>query len=219
MVQIDNTSVKKAIDKIKREYAHLSDENLNTAISRALNHTASKGKTEANQNIRAKYNISTNTVNQSLTVRRAAKNKLTARITAVGAPLSWNNFQAKQVGDKSTTSFDRKGRASSRLNRKSRTKAIKGVTATIKKGQTVNLPTAFIQVANGGITVFARAVPKGKSEGLEFTKERLPIAKITTTSIPMMFISNDVMQPTITKTDNILEDRIVHEINWLLSKM
>lgn len=219
MVQIDNTSVKKAIDKIKREYAHLSDENLNTAISRALNHTASKGKTEANQNIRAKYNISTNTVNQSLTVRRAAKNKLTARITAVGAPLSWNNFQAKQVGDKSTTSFDRKGRASSRLNRKSRTKAIKGVTATIKKGQTVNLPTAFIQVANGGITVFARAVPKGKSEGLEFTKERLPIAKITTTSIPMMFISNDVMQPTITKTDNILEDRIIHEINWLLSKM
>lgn len=219
MVQIDNTSVKKAIDKIKREYAHLSDENLNTAISRALNHTASKGKTEANQNIRAKYNISTNTVNQSLTVRRAAKNKLTARITAIGAPLSWNNFQAKQVGDKSTTSFDRKGRASSRLNRKSRTKAIKGVTATIKKGQTVNLPTAFIQVANGGITVFARAVPKGKSEGLEFTKERLPIAKITTTSIPMMFISNDVMQPTITKTDNILEDRIVHEINWLLSKM
>lgn len=219
MVQIDNTSVKKAIDKIKREYAHLSDEKINTAISRALNHTASKGKTEANQNIRAKYNISTNAVNQSLTVRRAAKNKLTARITTIGAPLSWNNFQAKQVGDKSTTSFDRKGRASSRLNRKSRTKAIKGVTATIKKGQTVNLPTAFIQVANGGITVFARAVPKGKSEGLEFTKERLPIAKITTTSIPMMFISNDVMQPTITKTDNILEDRIIHEINWLLSKM
>lgn len=219
MIQIDNASIKKSIDKIKREYGHLSDENLNTAISRALNHTASKGKTEANQNIRSKYNISTNTVNQSLTVRRASRRQLTAKITAIGAPLSWNNFQAKQVGDRSTTSFDRKGRASSRLNRKSRTKAAKGVTAIIKKGQTVNLPTAFIQVANGGITVFARAVPKGKSEGLEFTKERLPIAKITTTSIPMMFISNDVMTPTITKTDNILEDRIVHEINWLLSKM
>ncbi len=219
MVQIDNASIKKSIDKIKKEYSHLSDENLNTAISRALNHTASKGKTEANQNIRAKYNISTNTVNQSLTVRRASRRQLTAKITAIGAPLSWNNFQAKQIGDRATTSFDRKGRASSRLNRKSRTKAAKGVTATIKKGQTVNLPTAFIQVANGGITIFARAVPKGKSEGLEFTKERLPIAKITTTSIPMMFISNDVMTPTITKTDNILEDRIIHEINWLLSKM
>ena len=219
MIEIDNNSIKKAIDKIKREYSHLSEENLNTAISRALNHTAAKGKTETNQNIRAKYNIATNTVNQSLTVKRSSRSKLTAKITAIGAPLSWNNFQAKQVGDKSTTSFDRKGRASSRLNRKSRSKAIKGVTATIKKGQTVNLPTAFIQVANGGITVFARAVPKGKSEGLEFTKERLPIAKITTTSIPMMFVSNDVMTPTINKTNEELEDRIVHEINWILSKM
>ena len=219
MIEIDNISIKKAIDKIKREYSHLSEENLNTAISRALNHTAAKGKTEANQNIRAKYNIGVSMVNKSLKLRYASKRNLTARIVASGAPLSWNNFQAKQVGDKSTTSFDRKGRASSRLNRKSRSKAIKGVTATIKKGQTVNLPTAFIQVANGGITVFARAVPKGKSEGLEFTKERLPIAKITTTSIPMMFVSNDVMTPTIAKTDNILEDRIIHEINWILSKM
>mgnify|MGYP003494168391 FL=1 len=62
-------------------------------------------------------------------------------------------------------------------------------------------------------------MPKGKSEGLEFTKERLPIAKITTTSIPMMFVSNDVMTPTINKTNEELEDRIVHEINWILSKM
>ena len=219
MIQIDNASIKKSIDKIKREYGHLSDENLNTAISRALNHTASKGKTESSQNIRAKYNLSTNKVNQSLTVRRASKQQLTAKITAIGAPISWNNFQAKQIGDRATTSFDRKGRASSRLNRKSRSKAAKGVTAIIKKGQTVNLPTAFIQVANGGITVFARAVPKGKSEGLEFTKERLPIAKITSTSVPMMFISDNVMKPTINKTDSILEDRIVHEINWLLSKV
>lgn len=219
MIEIDNLSIKKAIDKIKREYSHLSEENLNTAISRALNHTAGKGKTEANQNIRAKYNISTANVNKSITVRRSSRRQLTAKILSSGAPLSWNNFQAKQISDKATTSFDRKGRASSRLNRKSRTKAAKGVTATIKKGQTVNLPTAFIQVANGGITVFARAIPKGKSEGLEFTKERLPITKITTTSVPMMFISNDVMNPTINKTNDVLEDRIEHEIKWLLSKM
>lgn len=219
MIEIDNSSIKKAIDKIKREYSNLSEENLNTAISRALNHTAGKGKTEANQNIRAKYNISTANVNKSITVRRSSRRQLTAKILSSGAPLSWNNFQAKQIGDKATTSFDRKGRASSRLNRKSRNKAAKGVTATIKKGQTVNLPTAFIQVANGGITVFARAIPKGKSEGLEFTKERLPIAKITTTSVPMMFISNDVMNPTINKTNDVLEDRIEHEIKWLLSKM
>lgn len=219
MIEIDNASIKKAIDKIKVEYSHLSDDNLNTAISRALNRTASMGKTEANQNIRKTYNIATAQVNKSIKIRNSSKRSLTAKIIASGTPLSWNNFQAKQVGDKSSTSFDRKGRASSRLNRKSRTKAAKGVTAIIKKGQAVNLPTAFIQVANGGITVFARAVPKGSGEGLEFTKPRLPIAKVTTTSIPLMFANEGVMSPTTTKTSSILEDRIVHEINWLLSKM
>lgn len=218
MIQFDSGSIQKAINKIKREYDYISDETLNEALSRALNHTASKSRTEANQNIRKTFNISAARINNELRTRKSNKNTLEASVLASGAPLSLNQFQAKQIGSQGTTSFDRKGVASSRLNRKSRSNALKGVTAIIKKGTTINLPTAFIQVANGGITVFARGRYKSKGEGFEFGKDRLPINKLTTTSIPLMFANNDVMNPTSDKAGVMLLDRISHEIKYILSK-
>lgn len=216
MITFDSRSITKAINQIREQYSHISGDKLNTAISRALNRAASSGRTEANKNIRIRYNISAARLNSELKTRNANSRTLTAMIIASGSPLSLTNFQAKQVGDRGTTSFDRKGIASSRLNRKTRTKAIKGVSMMIKKGQTVNIPTAFIQTANGGITVFARGHYNGSGNGFEFAKERLPIAKLTTTSIPLMFSNNDVMPVTQNKTEEILVDRITHEINWLM---
>ena len=218
MIQFESRSITQAIERIRRENSHISGDLLNKAISRALNRTASMGKTEANKNIRKTYNISAARINNELKTRNSNARNLEAAILASGKPLSFNNFQAKQVGPSGTTYFDRKGVASSRLNRKSRSNAIKGVSATIKKGTTINLPTAFIQASNGGITVFARGQYKGKSEGFEFGKDRLPIGKMSTLSIPMMFINDSVMQPTSRKTEDILSDRIDHEINWLLSR-
>lgn len=216
MITIDSRSITKAVNKIREEYSHISGDKLNIAISRALNRAASSGRTEANKNIRNIYNISASRLNNELKTRNSNARNLTAMIIASGSPLSLTNFQAKQIGDRGTTSFDRKGIASSRLTRKTRNKAIKGVSMTIKKGQTVNIPTAFIQTANGGITVFARGMYKGSSEGFEFAKERLPIAKLTSTSIPLMFGNNDVINPTGSRTEQILIDRITHEIDWLL---
>lgn len=218
MIEFESKSIQKAIADIKKQYGELSPDKLNTAISRALNHTAAKGRTEASQNIRKSYNIAAARINNEITIRRASGRTLTAYIRAKGSPLSLNTFQAKQVGSRGTTTFDRKGVASSRLNRKSRNNAAKGVTAVIKKGQTINLPTAFIQTANGGITVFARGKYKSKGEGFEFGNERLPIGKITSTSIPLMFANDSVMTPTIRKTEDVLQDRILHEIKFILSK-
>jgi len=219
MLEFDPKSIQEAIAKIKRENSHISGDVLNQAISRALNRTASMSRTETNKQIRQKYNISAARINNELKVSNSSRNKLEAAIRASGLPLSLSNFGAKQETSEGTTSFNRKGVASSRLNRKSRSNVKKGVTFKIKKsGKSVNLPTAFIQVANGGITVFARGKYKGAGQGIEFGKERLPIAKITTTSIPLMFASDDVMTPTINKSESILSERITHELNWLLSR-
>lgn len=218
MLQIETKSISEAITKIKREYSHISGDVLNQAISRGLNHTASKTKTKSNGSIRQIFNIGASKINNELKVRYSQSRTLHAEIKASGVPLSLNMFQAKQEGERSTTSFSRKGVASSRLNRKARSNAIKGVSFEIKKGNKQNLPTAFIQAANGGITVFARGKAKGKGQGFEFAKARLPIGKITTTSVPLMFANNDVMQPSMKYAESLLTDRIVHEINWLLSK-
>ena len=215
-VEIDQKSIQNAIAKIRLEYSHVSGDILDKAISRALNRATQQGKTFVNREIRRVYNISSKTVNESLSVRYSTGSNLTSMIIAKGSPLSLNHFQAKQITPTVTTSFDRKGTASSRLTRKSRTNAAKGVTAMIKKGETINLPTAFIQYANGGITVFARGKYKSKSEGFEFGKERLPIGKMSTLSIPMMMIQEDVLRPLGNAVSDFFEKRIDHEIDFLL---
>jgi Prophage minor tail protein Z (GPZ) len=218
MIEFESKSIQKAIADIKKQYGQLSPDKLNTAISRALNHTAAKGRTEASQNIRKSYNIAAARINNEITVRRASGRTLTAYITAKGSPLSLNTFQAKQIGSRGTTTFDRKGVASSRLNRKSRNNAAKGVSVAIQKGKTKNIPTAFIQFANGGITVFARGKYKSKGEGFEFGSERMPIGKITSTSIPLMFANNSVMTPTTNLVETELSARMIKEINWILGR-
>lgn len=219
MIEIDPISVQSAIAKFKKEYEHISGDVLNKAISNALNRSATEMKTRINEQIRAVYNLSASKLNNELKVRYSNSKSLTSRVVASGAPISWNNFQAKQIGDKGTTSFDRKGRVSSRLNRKSRNNAAKGVSALIKRSEgEINLPTAFIQTANGGLTVFARGKAKGKGEGFEFGKKRMPIGKITSTSVPLMFANKDVIMPVEIKALDVFNKRMTHEIKWLLSK-
>lgn len=216
MIEINSKSIKQAVDKIKTEYSHISADKLDKAISNALNRAAQQTRTSANQEIRKNYNISASRLNNEISIKRSSSRTLEARVIASGPPLSLNQFQAKQIGSRGTTSFDRKGVASSRLNRKSRSNAAKGVSAIIKRGQEINLPTAFIQVANGGITVFARGRYRGKGEGFEFGKERMPIGKITTTSIPLMFANKDVINPVGKYAEDFFSKRVEHEIKWLL---
>lgn len=218
MIQFSNKSVKQAIEKIQREYSYISGDLLNTAVSRALNRSTSTGRTLSNAQIRKKYALSASKINNEIRTTPSNKNSLEAKIIASGRPISLNYFGAKQELRSGTTSFNGRGVASSRLNRKARSNALKGVTATITKGKTINLPTAFIQVANGGITVFARGKHKGTSEGFEFMKPRMPIGSLTSLSIPMMFANKDVLNPVERAVSDVLEKRISHEIGWLLSK-
>lgn len=216
MIEIDSQSIRASINRIQDEYSHLSKSALATAASRAMNRTVSQGRTATNRDIRKIYNISASRINNEINTRNSTSSNLTAMIVAAGAPLSMNNFQAKQEKPQGTTSFSRKGVASSRLNRRARSNAVKGVTMTIKKGQSVNLPTAFIQVSNGGITVFARGTYRGTSEGFEFGKPRLPIGKITTLSIPMMMANDTVLRPVSRELEQVFDRRITHEVSRLL---
>lgn len=218
-MEINSASIRTAMNRISETYSNVSGDILRQATSRALNRSASSGRTLSNAEIRRKYAISASVLQNIIKNTNSTSRNLEASIRASGAPLSWNYFGAKQEQAQGTTSFNRRGVASSRLNRKSRSNAKRGVTAKIlKSGGEVNLPTAFIQVANGGITVFARGRNKGGGEGFEFSKPRLPIGNITTLSVPMMFANNDVMDVTTKRVIEVLDLRITHELNYLLSK-
>lgn len=218
-MEINSASVRTAINRISETYSNVSGDILRQATSRALNRSASSGKTMSNAEIRRKYAISASVLQNVIKNTNSTSRNLEASIRASGAPLSWNYFGAKQEQSQGTTSFNRRGVASSRLNRKARSNATKGVTAKIlKSGKEVNLPTAFIQVANGGLTVFARGRNKGNGEGFEFSKPRLPIGNITTLSVPMMFANDSVIEATTKKVIEVLDDRIVRELNYILTK-
>ena len=217
-MEIDSASIRTAMNRISETYSNVSGDILRQATSRALNRSASTGRTLSNAEIRRKYAISASVLQNVIRNTNSTARNLEASIRTSGAPLSWNYFGAKQQTSAGTTSFNRRGVASSRLNRRSRTNAVKGVSATIKKGETVNLPTAFIQVAKGGITVFARGRNLGGGQGFEFSKKRLPIGNITTLSVPMMFANEDTIKPTTAKIIEVLDKRITVELNYLLNK-
>lgn len=218
-MEIQSASIRTAMNRIAETYSNVSGDVLRQATSRALNRSASSGRTLSNSEIRRKYAISASVLQNIIKNTNSTSRNLEASIRASGAPLSWNYFGAKQEQAQGTTSFNRRGVASSRLNRRSRSNAKRGVTAKILKSEgEVNLPTAFIQVANGGITVFARGRNKGGGEGFEFSKPRLPIGNITTLSVPMMFANEDVLNVTTKEVIKVLDKRITVELNYLLSK-
>jgi hypothetical protein len=218
-MEIQNKSIQDAIKKISETYSNISGDVLRQATSRALNRSASSGRTLSNSEIRRKYAISASVLQNIIKNTNSTSRNLEASIRASGAPLSWNYFGAKQQLAQGTTSFNRRGVASSRLNRKAQSNAKRGVTAKIlKSGKEVNLPTAFIQVANGGLTVFARGRNKGNSEGFEFSKPRLPIGNITTLSVPMMFANQNILDATTKKVIEVLDDRITRELYYILNR-
>lgn len=230
-MEIQSASIRAAINKISETYSNVSGDVLRQATSRVLNRSASSGRTEANSQIRKVYNIGASRLNQSLKVRYSQPRTLDARIVASGSPISLSAFGASQElfatlnseGKSEVrtgyTSFGKRGNVVSRIGRKANSRAVKGVTAKIKKsGGNINLPTAFIQVANGGISVFARGVNKGGGEGFEFGKKRMPIGKITSLSIPMMFVNDEVIDTVNSRVLEVLDNRITHELNYLLSK-
>lgn len=218
MIEIENSNIQEAIRRVQREYSNVSGNNLHTAISRALNRTARQSRTYSNREIRKVYNISASAINNSIKNYSSNSRNLTARVVASGSPISLTNFGASQTKGTDTVKFDNKGNLS-RITRKTRKRnPVSGVSFEIKRGNKETLPTAFIQTANGGTTVFARGMYRGSGEGFEFGKARLPIAKMTTTSIPLMFANNDVMNPTIQNAGTILNERMIHEINWLTQR-
>lgn len=216
MIQFDGKSVQQALQRISQEYSRYSPDKMNQAISLALNRAAVSGRTEGNSEIRKRYNLAASVINSKFRVHNSNRRNLTAIISVSSPPLSLNYFQAKQEGPKLTRTFDRRGSALTRLNRRTRIAGKQGVTVTIRKGETLNIPDAFIQTANGGTTVFARGKYRGTGEGFEFMKERLPIGKLTTTSVPLMMSNKDVLRATDKRITEVLEDRIVHEFRRVM---
>lgn len=212
-------NVKDAVAKLRKEFSHLADKEINTAVARALNHTARKGVTASGKEIRNVFNIGASQLNKSLSMEHAHRTRLYASIVAKGRPIPLQYFGAKQQLERGLTSFNRKGVASTRLKKANKKRSGWGaMTFQIYKGKQERLPGVFILGRRSRVMIMGKGV-YSKGKGFQFAKERNPINAITGISVPLMFASKNVKEPFMKVVNRDIESRMRHELDYLISKM
>ena len=204
MVQVDIT---KAISDVLKGYSNLTRQQINGAVSRAMNHVIAVGRTAASREIRTIYKIKPKYLgskgsgdqesrNSAIKVKKANINTLQAAILASGRPLPLVAFPTRQTR--------------------------KGINVQIFAGQSKVLPGAFMATMKSGhIGVFAR----GKYAGGKFASRRkrekpwpqtdTQITELTTASVPHAFLNKAVIDATTATIKAKFGARFDHEVGRL----
>lgn len=201
-----SVSVEQAVKEMRREFRDLTNQEFNKGVARAINHTLGKAKTASNREIRTIYNISAKHVNEAFKVKKAGPAELYALLIAQGKPLPLRIFKPVQNSD--------------------------GVSIMVRKGQRQTIKSAFLTTMPSGHTgVFARG--SYKQGGYNFRHKRItpaggykqvgnryqpinndtPINTLTTTSVPLMFSQNIVINALSKKIVEDFPTRMVHELS------
>lgn len=163
------------------------------AMASALNRTIATVKTDMKREAVAAYEIKGADVMKTLRVRKASPSNLRAEASSIGQPVALIHFKVKP--------------------RNPPTKQTKKqLQVKIKKSagfQTIKMkPSAFVQSVKGANNVFART-----------GKNRLPIKRLYSLSIPQMISNDGVIQKITEKANETLEKRVQHEIEYRLNKI
>ena len=157
-------NTKEAVEKLRKEFAHLTGPEFNRATSIALNEAITQARTQIKRDITSKYNItSAFLTNKALVIDRARTNRLWSTLSMSTANIPLVQFKATKV----TTQTVARG-ISYRTLKSGRTKVVKGgnikaggVQVQVVKGKTGFIRGAFIIKALHGRNVASRAYLNG----------------------------------------------------------
>lgn len=200
-----NFSVQEAVDKIRKEFRDLTNDEFKLGVARAINHTLAKTKTASSREMRMVYAISAKDVNKALSIRRANSGQLYGFIIAQGRPIPLKNFKPRQTNA--------------------------GVSVMIKKGMRTTVKGAFMPTMPSGHTgVFARG--KYTKSDFSFRHQRtraaggyklvngrwrpiindLEISEVSTLTTPKMFSNTVVMNNIFKQIEQDFPTRMMHEL-------
>lgn len=191
MVEVD---VRGAIDALRTQFAkRLTPDEINKGISRAMNHTARKSRTQAVREIRTLYNIRAKDARKAMRHIQARPRFLESKIEVTGRPLPAIAFGARQTKE--------------------------GVSIAVFRGQRKVIKSAFIATMGSGHTgVFARG-HYGKGT-FDFRRKRLrkggtdtPITEIHTTAIPQAVSHDVIVRHLATQIHRDFGPRLAHELS------
>lgn len=214
MIYVDMRST---INRLRPIHAAMTSRQFNTGISRALNRTATMGRTDVTREVRERYTIRARDVRASINIVRARPVQMTAKVISKGKPLPLIGMDPRQTK--------------------------RGVSVNIL-GQRVVINRAFIQTMRSGHRgVFARgSYTKGGKTHFEFRKKRgqaqygkvfrkikgnnvpidkpdLPISELYTLSVPAALAQHNIDKRVEGKMRVNFEKRLVHELNYIASKL
>jgi len=228
--------VNQAVNDIRRLSRNLTPRELRAASSRAINHSLQKSQTQAKRELTKVFNISAGHFAAGIKVQRSTGSKLEGSLDGSRASFPIHIFSPKFETSKSVIQNtkpkrvpgSKKGYKSVQKvteRKKPKSNPNKGVTFEIFKGEQRTLPFAFM--IPGKYPVFARGTynSSGGNQFIKRTKREVPypksdtpIAKLITVSPYTAVVNDKILPPLADKTGIDYQQRIVHEIAFIVSK-
>lgn len=219
-------NVDKTIQDFKKEFAHLSKEQMNKATARAINRTLLKGRTEARKAVKVEYNIPQKNLN-GIKNKNAHPSFLEGYITASAKPIPMDAFSPRFETSTGSISISRKGVQKTRDYKRAKKNPGKGVSVEVKKGQRQVVPYAFM-IKGAKPRVFARGKYKmgGGSFGFIQRNKRenksgndTPIKPLISVTVHGAVINDKVRGNIKNIIDLNFRKDMEHEIKYLIGRM
>lgn len=152
-------NVKEANKKLGELSKQLTGKQLALSVSRGINRTLMKGRTEARKAVKDEYNIPQKNLS-GINYQKSIPNTLTGSIYASATPLPMNAFAPKFETQSRSITTTKKGAQKVKDRKRKVSNPGKGVSIEVHRGSRVVIPFAFM-IPGGKPHVFARGNYRG----------------------------------------------------------
>lgn len=216
--------VKGAIKDVKELTRQLTGKQLATGISRGINKTLMKGRTEARKAVKAEYNIPQSQLS-GINYNKSSLKTLTGSIYATTKPIQMDAFGAKFETPQRSIRNTRRGEQRVRDFKRKKKNTSGGVSIEVHKGKRVVVPFAFM-IVGAKPRVFARgAYASGVSNFVQRHKREqasgsdIPIKPLVSVTVHQAVINPASIKQISNRLNDEFPKDLVHELKFLISKL
>ncbi|MDI3319978.1 hypothetical protein [Pinibacter soli] len=218
-------SVKDALKTLDSAKEQLSERQLNSVISRAINESILQGRTEARASVKSLYNIPQRYVS-GINVDRATPGLLIAKLNASSTPIPMDAFAPKfQTAAKSLT-ISKRGEQKQRTFKRAKSNYAVGVSIEVVKGKRETVPYAFL-IPGAKPRVFARGEYRnGTAYGFVQRNKRVnkdgsdkPVKPLLSITTHAAVINKESLNRIETRVNSVFPVSIQRNIEFMLSKV
>ncbi|MCD5324773.1 MULTISPECIES: phage tail protein [Pontibacillus] len=200
-MRVDIATDRRALRNIERRLGALEKKAPNV-LSKSLNRAATNAKKNVSVETRKKYRLSAAKIKETMNVKRANYNSLSASIITRGNLIGLDHFKVSPSEPRHHT-------------------PPRSLKAGVEKGSLKKIPGAFVANAGNGNFVFQRqgnAQHKSVRSGGRVIQSQLPIRRLFGPSVPQMVGNEETMDVVRRNAQEMYDRTIDHEIERMLRR-